>query len=123
MVKKVSDFYLMNNFKWDTIGHYSSSLVDKVIDNICDLSFRKTAANIEKLSNQSISHTVVWDVVKKVGKTIENKDINKMNNYNQGESNATRECKVVFQEMDGLWISMQGKDRSQSGKSRKRKSN
>jgi hypothetical protein len=113
----------MNNFKWDTIGHYSSSLVDKVIDNICDLSFRKTAANIEKLSNQSISHTVVWDVVKKVGKTIENKDINKMNNYNQDELNGTRECKVVFQEMDGLWISMQGKDRSQSGKSRKSKSN
>jgi len=51
----------------DTIGHYSWSLVDKVIDNICDLSFRKTAANIEKRSNQSISHTAVWDIVKKVG--------------------------------------------------------
>ena len=118
--KKGFKFLLDEQLQMDTIGHYSSSLVDKVIDNICDLSFRKTAANIEKLSNQSISHTAVWNIVKKVGTTIENKDINKMNNYNQGKLNGAKECKVVFQEMDGLWISMQGKDRPQSGKSRKK---
>lgn len=118
--KKAFKFLLDEMLQMKTVGHYSSSLIDKIIDNICDVSFRKTATNIEKLSNQSISHTAVWNVVQQVGATIENADIQKINKHNKCELKGTKESKVIFQEMDGLWISMQRKDRPQSGKSRKK---
>lgn len=118
--KKGYKFFLDEQLQVDTIGHYSSSLVDKIVDNICDLSFRKTANNIEKLSNQSISHTAVWNVVQKIGTTIENKDSQKIVKYNNGQLKGEKQCKVIFQEMDGLWLCMQGNDRPKSGKSRKK---
>lgn len=66
-----------------TIGHYSSNLIDKVIHNIYDLSFRKTAENIEKSINQSISHTAVWNIVQTISNTIEKQDRKKIDRYNK----------------------------------------
>jgi len=118
--KKAYKFLLDEYLQMESIGHFSSSLIDKLVNNICDLSFRKTAHNIEEMSNQSISHTAVWNIVQKLGKVIENKDKLKINNYAKGKLNGKKECKVIFQEMDGLWLCMQGKDRPKSGKSRKK---
>lgn len=118
--KSAYKFLLDESLQMNTIGHYSSNLIDKVIHNISDLSFRKTAENIEKLSNESISHTAVWNIVQTIGNTIEKEDSKKIVKYNKNELHGTKESKVIFQEMDGLWLSMQGKDRSGRGKSSKK---
>ena len=113
--------YLLDEYlQMNSIGHMSLNLIDRIVENITDLSFRKTANNIEKLSNQSISHTGVWNIVQKLGNIIEEIDKNKVNKNKQGKLNGNKECTVLFQEMDGLWINMQGKDRTKSGKSRKK---
>ena len=118
--KSAYKFLLDESLQMSTIGHYSSNLIDKVIHNISDLSFRKTAENVEKSSNQSISHTAVWNIVQTIGNTIEKQDKKKIDRYNKNDLHGTKETKVIFQEMDGLWLSMQGKDSSGSGKSSKK---
>ena len=79
-------FLLDEYLQMDTIGHYYSGLVDKVIDNVCELSFRNTAKNIERLSNQSISHTAVWNITQKLGSIIEDENLNKVDKHKKGES-------------------------------------
>ncbi len=118
--KTAYKFLLDEYLQMDTIGHYSLNLVDKIIDNVCELSFRNTAKNIERLSNQSISHTAAWNITQKLGAIIEKQNLIKINKYKNGELKGEKGNKVVFQEMDGLWISMQGKDRPKSGKSKKK---
>ncbi|MDI6602392.1 MAG: UPF0236 family protein, partial [Thermoanaerobacteraceae bacterium] len=40
--------------------------------------------------------------------------------YEQGKLQGEREVKVLFQEADGLFLNMQGDDRSKTGKSKKK---
>src|SRR3712207_9019922 len=38
----------------------------------------------------------------------------------KGQLNGTKEVNVLFQEMDGIWLNIQGKDRPKRGKSKKK---
>lgn len=58
----------------DTIGHISSTLVEKIVDNITNVSYRNISNNIKDLTNQEISHTIIWNVVQKLGSKIQEKE-------------------------------------------------
>ena len=63
---KIAYKYLLDEYLgMNNIAHMSLNLVDKIINNVTNLSYRKTAENIKSLSNQSISHTAVWNTVQK----------------------------------------------------------
>lgn len=47
----------------NTTGHMS----ENIVDNISEVSYRKTSSNMELMTNQHISHTAVWNVVQNVG--------------------------------------------------------
>ncbi len=72
--KKAYKFLLDEYLHMDTIGHISSNLVEKIVDNVTNVSYRNTSSNIEELTNQKISHTAVWNVVQKLGSKIEEKE-------------------------------------------------
>jgi len=59
------DEYLKMN---KTIGQMSVNLVEKIIENATNMSYRKTAHNITELTGQDISHQAAWDVVQKMGR-------------------------------------------------------
>ena len=84
----------------DTIGNVSINLVETILTNVSELSFRKTAENIKLMCNQEISAQGVWNVVQSVGekiKEIENRKIEL--NYN-GLLKGETETPVLFQEQD-----------------------
>ena len=113
--------YLLDQYlKRDTIGHVSSNLVEKMVENVLEQSYRKTAMNIESMSASSLSHTAVWNVIQELGNRIEKQETKLINQYNQGNINGKREVKVLFHEADGVWLYMQGRDRPKSGKSKKK---
>ena len=118
--KKAYKFLLDEYLKMDTIGHISTNLVEKIIDNAINVSYRKTSENIEKLCNQKVSHTAVWDIVQKLGSRIEAKEERKVALNKNGKLDGGKEVDVLFQEQDGIWINMQGEDRPKKGKSKKR---
>ncbi len=109
--KKVYKFLLDEYLQMDTIGHISSTLVEKIVDNVTNVSYRNTSSNIKELTNQEISHTAVWNVVQKLGSKIEEKEERKILLNKKGQLNGSKEVKVLFQEMDGIWLSIQGKDK------------
>lgn len=118
---KIAYKFLLDEYlQMDTIGHISSNLVEKIVDNVTNVSYRNTSKNIEELTNQKISHTAVWDIVQKVGSKIEEKEERKIELNKNGHLKGTKEVKVLFQEMDGVWLNIQGNDRSKKGKSKKK---
>jgi len=118
--KKAYKFLLDEYLQMDTIGHISTTLVEKMVDNVINLSYRNTAKNIKELTNQEISHTAVWNVVQKLGSKIQEKEERKILLNKKGKLNGKKEVKVLFQEMDGIWLNIQGKDRPKGKKSKKK---
>lgn len=113
--------YLLDQYlKKETIGHISSNLAEKMVENVLEQSYRKSARNIESMCHSSLSHTAVWNVVQELGERLEEQETSLISQYDNGNINGKREVDVLFQEADGVWINMQGEDRPKSGKSKKR---
>jgi hypothetical protein len=118
--KKACKYLLDEYLEMDTFGHMSVNLIENIISNAAEVSFRKTANNVKLMSNQDISHTAVWDVVQKFGSKLKERDQRKIELNEQGKLNGKKEIKVLFQEQDGIWLSIQGKDRPKKSKSKKK---
>jgi hypothetical protein len=51
----------------ETIGTISPNLAEKIIELSCQKSYRQVAQTISELTNQTISHQGVWDIIQTVG--------------------------------------------------------
>lgn len=113
--------YLLDQYlKKETIGHVSSNLAEKIVENVLEQSYRKTAENIESMSQSSLSHTAIWDVIQDLGSRLEKQEAELVNQYKNGNINGEREVNVLFHEADGVWLNMQGEDKPKSGKSKRK---
>lgn len=92
----------------DTIGLISTNLAKKIAENATVLSYRENAKNISDLTGQQISHGGAWCVVQSLGEKIVEKE--------KAETCGKKEVKILFEEADGVWLNMQGKDRPKEGK-------
>lgn len=117
--KKATKYLLDEYLGMDTIGNISINLVETILTNVSELSFRKTAENIKLMCNQEISAQGVWNVVQTVGEKIKEIEDRKIELNDKGLLKGETETPVLFQEQDGIWLSIQGKDRPK-GKSKKK---
>lgn len=101
-------------------GQYSQSIVELVIKEAIEKSYRKTSESIEKITNLAISHVaarkIVLDVVERKIKPLEEK---KVDLYNKGIIEGTKEKEIIYEESDGIFISKQ--DRKNNKLKRKEK--
>ncbi len=113
--KKQHIFLLDTETSINTIGKISTNLAEKMIKTVVDtISYRKGAEEIRTLTNETISHEGLRDLVYKIGEEIEEKEkelikLHKQEKLYQG----TREIPALFEEADGLWVNLQGKDRKE----------
>jgi Uncharacterised protein family (UPF0236). len=68
--KKATKYLLDEYLGMDIIGNVSMNLTDIILDNITDVSYRKTSENIKTMCNQEISSQAVWNIVQGIGKDI-----------------------------------------------------
>ena len=117
---KISVYLLDQYLELGYSGQYSQSIVEMVINEVIEKSYRKTAESIKKNTNLDLSHIaarkIVLDVVKKKIKPIEQR---KLELYEKGFIEGTREKEILFEESDGIFISKQ--DRKNNKKIRKEK--
>ena len=109
--KKATKFLLDEYLGLDCIGKVSMNLVETMLTNVSEMSYRKVSSAIETMCNQNISPQGVWNVVQTVGTKIKDIEARKIELNEKGVLNGDKETKVLFQEQDGLWLSIQGKDK------------
>jgi hypothetical protein len=100
----------------DTIGLISTNLAKKVVENACITSYRNTAKNISELTGQSISHGGAWNVIQALGKKIKEDEDKQIKNFESNYYIGKKEVPIIFEEADGVYINIQGKDRPKSGR-------
>lgn len=100
----------------ETFGKVSSNLAIKIAENASISSYRNTAKNITDLTGQSISHGGAWNIIQTLGETIKKEEDEYKKALESGKIIGKKETKVLFEEADGVYINIQGKDRPKKAK-------
>jgi hypothetical protein len=104
-------------------GKVSSNLAEKVIEvvPITD-SYRKAETAINETTNTSLSHEKIRSMVIKLGDEITKKEKEERKLLDKNQLiGGLRKTTALFEEADGLWINLQGKDRKEGLEKNKKK--
>ena len=94
----------------DKIGLISTNLAEKIAMTVTESPYRVTADIINSTCGQSISAGGVWNLVQRLGERINEEEAYIVKQMNADQSEGTKEIPVLFEEMDGVWLSMQDKN-------------
>lgn len=92
-------------------GLFSANVQEAILETVTDLSFRKTAREISERTGQSISAMGVWNLVQAYGKRACERDQELVAANKEHRLEGKIEAPVLFEEADGTYINLQGKDR------------
>lgn len=96
-------------------GKVSDNVVEKVVEivPITD-SYRKAETVIKETTNLTLSHEAKRNLVVKVGDKVAKKEKEERKLYNKNQLiSELKEITALFEEADGIWINLQGKDRKE----------
>ena len=101
-------------------GQYSQSIVELVLKEATEKSYRKTAETIRETTNVSITHTAARKILIDFSENhIKKLEKEKLKLYEKGFIEGQKELKMIYEESDGIYIAKQ--DRKKNKKSRKGK--
>lgn len=116
-------YLLDEKLKINADGNISSNLVEKVVEvvPITD-SYRKAETVIEETTNITLSHEKIRNIIVKIGDKITRKEKEERKLFDKNQLVAgLKEITALFEEADGLWINLQGKDRAERLEENKKK--
>lgn len=100
--------YLLDEaMQMDKIGLVSTNLAEKIAMTVTESPYRVTADAISSTCGQSISAGGVWNMMQRLGERISEEEGHAVRQMNAGQAEGRREIPVLFEEMDGVWLSMQ----------------
>ena len=108
--KTVHVYLLDEAMSMDKIGLISTNLAEKIADAVTESPYRVTAELIGSTCGQTVSHGGVWNLVQQLGKRISEEEKMFVCEMVNNQAKGTEIIPVLFEEMDGVWLRMQGKD-------------
>ena len=105
--RKAFVYLLDEAMQMDKIGLFSTNLVEKIAMTVTESPYHVTADIISETCGQSISHGGAWNLVQKLGERIREEEDYTVKQMETGRAEGKAEIPVLFEEMDGVWLSMQ----------------
>jgi len=102
-------------------GFFSDLLSEFIAKAACESSYRAAARSVSEMTGQTISHTAAWTVVQRLGARLNSKEVEAAALAKKGKGKGTLETKVLFEELDGIHLNLQGKSRKEHGASKEMK--
>lgn len=91
----------------DKIGLISTNLAEKIVMAATEAPYRVSAETISSTCGQSISHGGAWNLMQKIGERISEEEVHAVKQMEAGQAGGREVLPVLFEEMDGVWLSMQ----------------
>jgi len=85
----------------------SAGAIESIIETATKMSYRKSAETLEKNTNLNVSHQTVWSISQIAGKKVKEHEKRTMESYEKGETKGKKEVEVLFEEKDGVYLSIQ----------------
>lgn len=96
------------------IGQVSGGIIDLIVKNISEVSYRVCAEMINNMTGLSISGVAVWNIIQQLGEDIKQYEKEKVEAFQEDKLKAgEKETPTIYQEADGIMIYTQGKDRKE----------
>ena len=114
--RKAWVYLLDQEMQMDKIGFFSTNLAEKIANVVADNSYHTAAEIISSTSGQSISHGGAWLLVQKLGERISAEETAMVKEMDATGGSGKKELKLLFEEMDGVWLKMQGKGHKKAPK-------
>lgn len=96
------------------MGQISSGIIELIVKNIAEVSYRVCAEMINNMTGLTISGVAVWNIVQQLGEEIKQYEKEKVEAFQEDKLKAgEKETPTVYQEADGIMIYTQGKDRKE----------
>ena len=107
----------------NTEGKISENLMEKIVETVpITDSYRKAETVINETTNTRISFEWIRKLTLKVGDKITQREKEERKLYKKGKLiSGLKEITALFEEADGLWINLQGKDRNKRIEENKKK--
>lgn len=119
---KAKSVYLLDEeISIDKIGNISAGVCKLIAKTICESSYRATARQISEQTGGYISTQGAWNLVQEMGKKL---NAQHERNAELDEAHAGKgevSTKILYEENDGVWISLQGQSRKENGPSKEMK--
>ena len=87
----------------------------------CETTYRAAAKTITETTGLSISAQGVWNIVQKMGEAQKTRIERHVELAQHSQGVGVLETKLLYEENDGIWLKLQGKDRKQYGKAKEMK--
>lgn len=107
-------FLLDEMLDLENVGLISENYASLLVSEVTELSYRECAEKVTAMTGQSISAMGVWNVIQKLGEKVCKEEQQLVNNHKAGKIKGKKEAPVLFEEADGVWLDLQGKDRKES---------
>ena len=114
-------FLLDEELGIEPVGLVSPDACEAIANAICETTYRGVSQMLSETSGLTLSPQGVWDVVQKLGAHRE-KQVNQLSTLAKAKkSSGCIETKLLYEEDDGIWLSLQGEDRKKYGPSKEMK--
>ena len=104
-------YLLDENLDLQNIGLVSENCVELMVSSITEMSYRNCAEKVTQMTGQSISAMGVWNIIQSLGEKLTDEETKLVKEHQAGHLKGERKAPVLFEEADGVWLSLQGKDR------------
>lgn len=120
--KERSSIYLLDEaMGLSTVGFYSEGICKLITEACCKTSYREAARSVSEMTGLPISHTSAWNIIQNVGEQ-EQRRIEELGHAaHERKASGTYQTPILYEEMDGVYLSLQGKDRQSHGTSKEMK--
>ena len=107
----------------NTEGKASENLIGKIVETVpITDSYRKAEIVIKETTNATLSFEWIRNIVVKLGDKITKKEKEERKMLDKGQLvKGLKQITALFEEADGLWINLQGKDRKERLEKNKKK--
>ena len=107
-------YLLDETLELDNIGLISTNMAELLVKGITELSYRECASKISEMTGQTISAMGVWNVIQALGEKVCEEETVLVEEHKKGQIRGEKEVPVLFEEADGVYIKLQGKDRKEA---------
>ena len=108
-------YLLDETLQLENVGLVSANMAELLVKGITELSYRACAAKVSEMTGQSISAAGVWNIIQALGEKVCEEEKELVESHKEGRVHGEKEVPVLFEEADGVYINLQGKDRKQNG--------
>ena len=107
-------YLLDENLELENIGFISTNMAELMVKSVTEMSYRESAAKVSEMTGQTISAMGVWNVIQALGEKVCQDEIELISEYKAGHVKGEYITPVLFEEADGVYVSLQGKDRKEN---------